>query len=55
MNLKDHITRWLEEKNKAKKQNRKFDRFKVFNLCSYPWILEANNKSEVMKYASKQA
>ncbi len=38
---------------KAKKNNRPFDKYASFNLCVYPWILDASNKSEIMRYCSK--
>lgn len=30
-----------------------FDRLKIFTLCSFPWILDAANKSELLKIANK--
>jgi hypothetical protein len=53
VSLKDHILRWIEEKEKAKRANRAFDKYSFFSLCAYPWILDAANKSEVMKYSSR--
>jgi hypothetical protein len=53
VSLKDHIVRWIVDTEKAKKQNRPYDKYQSFNLCVYPWILDAANKSEIMRYNSK--
>lgn len=53
VNLKEHIIRWIVDNEKAKKQGRQYDKYSGFNLCVYPWILDASNKSELMKYYSR--
>jgi hypothetical protein len=52
VSLKDHIKLWLLEREKAKKGGYTFDRHKVFTFCSYPWILDAANKSDILKHES---
>lgn len=49
ISLKEHIVVWLKEREKAKKENRPFDKFATFNLCAFPWVLDASSKSEIMK------
>jgi len=53
VSLRDHIIRWLADREKARLTGKSFDKFASFNLCVYPWILDASNKSNVMKYQSK--
>jgi ubiquitin-protein ligase E3 A len=47
--LKDHFVAWIREREECRRTGRVFDRHKVFTLCSYPWILDAANKSEFLK------
>lgn len=49
VNLKDHLLTWIGEREKCRIENRPFDRHRIFTLCSYPWILDAANKAEMMK------
>ncbi len=49
VNLKDHYILWIQEREKCRRENRQFDRHRVFTLCNYPWILDAANKSELLK------
>ena len=53
VSLKDHFIAWIREREECKKQGRNFDRHRVFTLCSYPWILDASNKSELLKIQNK--
>ena len=46
--LKDHITLWIKERMKCSDQHRPFDRHKIFTLCNYPWILDAEHKIELL-------
>jgi hypothetical protein len=50
VNLKDHFMSWIQEREKSKSLGRPFDRFKKFTLCSYPWLLDAANKSELLTH-----
>lgn len=52
VNLKDHIKLWILEREKARKEGYPFDRHKIFSFCGYPWILDAANKSDVLKSES---
>jgi hypothetical protein len=47
--LTTHIDLWLTEKDKARKAGRKFDRYAKFTICSFPWILDAASKAEMMR------
>lgn len=49
VSLKDHFIAWIKEREECRRGGRPFDRHKVFTLCSYPWILDAANKSELLK------
>lgn len=51
--MEDQFTSWILEKERARKQKQKFDRFKFFSICCYPWILNAANKAELLKKANK--
>lgn len=51
--MHDHFLVWKTEKEKAKVQNREVDKYRVFSLCFYPWILDAATKSEILKLANK--
>ena len=53
VSLKDHFIAWIREREECKKFGRTFDRHRVFTLCSYPWILDASNKSELLKIQNK--
>jgi len=50
--LKTHFTIFLKEKLLAQQENRPINRQVAFSLCFYPWILDANAKSELLKLAS---
>ena len=49
VNLSDHIKLWVSERQKAKKAKTVFDRHSVFSFCCYAWILDAANKSDILK------
>ena len=49
VNLGDHIKLWVIEREKAKKNKIAFNRHSVFSFCCYPWILDAANKSDILK------
>jgi hypothetical protein len=53
VSLRDHILLWMVEKEKAQKNGRFFDKYEKFNLCAYPWVLDAASKSEVMKHQNR--
>ena len=44
---------WIIEREKSRKHKVPFDRLKVFTLCSFPWILDAANKAELLKIQNK--
>lgn len=46
--LKDHITSWIKERIKCQEERRVFDRHRIFTLCNYPWILDAEHKIELL-------
>ena len=50
VHLKEHIKRWIKDKERAKLQNKVYDKYQVFNLCCYPWIMNAANKNEILRY-----
>ena len=52
VSLSDHIKLWLAERERAKKERYTFNRHKVFSFCCYPWILDAANKSDILKHES---
>src|SRR5438105_3936942 len=49
VSLTEHIKIWVIERERARRSNIPFDRHKVFSFCSYPWILDAANKSDLLK------
>lgn len=49
VSLKDHFIGWVREREQSRRSGEVFDRHRVFTLCSYPWILDAANKSELLK------
>jgi len=49
VSLKDHIVLWLKERDNCRKAGVPFDRHKVFSFCCYPWILDAANKSDILR------
>ena len=51
--LTKHIELWLQEREKARKQNKPYDRYETFTICSFPWILDAASKSEMMRLEMK--
>jgi hypothetical protein len=53
VSLRDHYITWIQEREKCRLEHRPFDRHKVFTLCCYPWILDAANKSEMLKLANR--
>ena len=53
VNLSDHFIAWIREREQCKKDGRIFDRHRIFTLCSYPWIMDAANKSELLKIQNK--
>jgi hypothetical protein len=48
INLRDHQDFWITEREKARKAKVKFDRFKFFSICCFPWILSPANKADLM-------
>lgn len=53
VSLKDHILMWIRDKEEAKKNGRQFNKYEKFNICAFTWILDAANKSEMMKHLSR--
>ena len=53
VNLKDHFEQWIVERERCRQLHRPFDRLKIFTLCSFPWILDAANKSELLKISNR--
>jgi E3 ubiquitin-protein ligase HERC4 len=53
VSLKDHFIVWIREREQCKREGRPFDRHKTFTLCSHPWILDASNKSELLRIQNK--
>ena len=53
VNLRDHFIMWIKEREHARQQRLTYDRFKVFTICNYPWILDSANKSEMLKIQNK--
>jgi hypothetical protein len=53
VNLNDHLQVWKSEREKAKRSKVKVDRHTRFSLCFYPWILDAANKSDILKVDNK--
>lgn len=53
VNLKDHLIVWIQEKEKCRRTNTQYDKFKHFTLCSFPWLLDSANKHEMVKIFSR--
>jgi E3 ubiquitin-protein ligase HERC4 len=44
---------WIKEKDRAKRQNRHYEKFANFNLCDYAWVFDAISKTEVMMFVQR--
>lgn len=53
INLKEHFEQWIMDREKARALKQQFDRLKNFTLCSFPWLLDAANKADLLKISNK--
>ncbi|CDW90384.1 hect e3 ubiquitin [Stylonychia lemnae] len=53
LNLQDHFVQWIQEREIARASNVPYDRHAKFTICNYPWILDAANKSDMIKIQNK--
>jgi hypothetical protein len=53
INLKEHFYLWIQERQVAKNQKKAFDKYSKFTFCSFPWILDAANKSELLRHQNR--
>ena len=51
--MKEHFDAWILERERCRRANQPFDRLRIFTLCAFPWILDAANKSELLKIQNK--
>lgn len=53
LDLNKDFNIWIKEREKCRKENVPFDKFRVFTICSFPWILDSAFKAEILKHANK--
>ena len=53
INLKEHFEQWIMDREKARALKQQFDRLKNFTLCSFPCLLDAANKADLLKISNK--
>lgn len=44
---------WIKERERCRKASVSFDKFRVFTICSFPWILDSAFKAEILKHANR--
>ena len=44
---------WIKERERCRRANVPFDKFRIFTICSFPWILDSAFKAEILKHSNR--
>jgi HECT-domain (ubiquitin-transferase) len=53
LNLSQDFKIWMKERDRCRATKTPYDKYRVFSLCAFPWILDSAFKSEILKTANR--